>query len=74
MTASVAAPKAPPTLRKAMVALAVLGFATTLLTIGLALVPAEDEPNKMLAVAKVVGLTLALVLAGAIVYAVSSKK
>jgi amino acid transporter len=50
------------------IAVALIGLCTTSLTIGLALVPAADEPNKALAVAKVAGLTLLLVLAGAAVY------
>ncbi|HEX4487134.1 MAG TPA: APC family permease [Terriglobales bacterium] len=45
-----------------------LGFATTLLTIGLSLVPAPEEPNKILAAAKVVGLTAVLLAGGAILY------
>jgi glutamate:GABA antiporter len=54
--------------RPVAVALAVLGFITTAISIGLALVPAADEPNKVLAVTKVAGLTVLLVLAGAVVY------
>jgi amino acid transporter len=46
----------------------VIGFLTTALSIGLALIPAEDEPNKGLAVTKVAGLTLLLVAGGALVY------
>jgi len=38
-------------------------------TIGLALIPAEDDPNKLLAVSKTAGLTLLLVATGALVYA-----
>jgi uncharacterized protein (TIGR03382 family) len=48
--------------------LGAVGFGVTAATIGLALVPAEDEPNKLLAVTKVAGLTALLVLAGAAVY------
>jgi hypothetical protein len=48
--------------------LGAVGFAVTAAAIGLALVPAEDEPNKMLAVTKVAGLTALLVLGGAAVY------
>jgi hypothetical protein len=48
--------------------LAALGFCTTAGSIGLAMVPAEDEPDKLLAVTKVVGLTRVLVLVGAGVY------
>jgi amino acid transporter len=40
---------------------AVLGFTTTALCIVLSLVPPADEPNKPLAVAKILGLTVALV-------------
>lgn len=54
--------------RPAATALAGLGFATTLVSIGLALIPAEDEPNRILAVVKVAGLTLLLVAGGTLVY------
>lgn len=56
------------------VALATLGFAVTLGTIVLALIPAEDEPNKVLAVTKVAGLTLVLVAGGALVYLVNVRR
>lgn len=55
--------------KPAAIALATLGLITTLVSIGLSLVPADDEPNKALAVIKVAGLSLLLVLAGAAVYA-----
>jgi hypothetical protein len=45
-----------------------LGFCATAATIGLALIPAEDEANKALAVTKVAGLTGVLLLGGAAVY------
>jgi glutamate:GABA antiporter len=48
--------------------LASVGFCVTAAAIVLALVPAEDEPNKALAVTKVAGLTALLVLGGAAVY------
>ena len=54
--------------RPVAVALAALGFAVTTVSIGLALIPAEDEPNKVLAVTKVAGLTILLVAGGALVY------
>ena len=54
--------------RGVAILLAIVGFCTTTLTIGLALIPAPDEPNKALAVTKVAGLTLLLVLAGGVVY------
>jgi len=50
-------------------AVAALGFLTTAVSIVLACVPADDEPRKMLAVVKVVGSSLALVLIGVGVYA-----
>jgi len=45
-----------------------LGFVTTGLTIALSLIPPPDEPNKLLALFKVVGGTGALVLVGAGIY------
>jgi hypothetical protein len=48
--------------------LAGTGFVTTVVSIGLALIPAADEPNKILAITKVAGLTILLVTAGALVY------
>ncbi len=49
-------------------ALAVLGFVVTAVSIVLACVPPDDEPNKVLAVVKVVGSSAALVGIGAVVY------
>jgi glutamate:GABA antiporter len=54
--------------RPVAVTLAGLGLASTILSMGLALIPAEDDPNKLLAVSKVAGLTLLLVAAGGLVY------
>jgi glutamate:GABA antiporter len=54
--------------RPVALVLAALGFVTTAVAIGLALVPGEDEPNKALAVIKVAGMTLALLALGALVY------
>jgi glutamate:GABA antiporter len=54
--------------RPAATSLALLGFAVTSVAIVLALIPAADEPNKPLAVAKVAGLTLMLVGIGTLVY------
>jgi amino acid transporter len=56
------------------VALATLGFAVTLGSIVLALIPAGDEPNKAVAVTKVAGLTLVLVAGGALVYLVNVRR
>jgi glutamate:GABA antiporter len=48
-----------------------LGFLTTAISVVLSLIPAPDEPNKMLAFIKVVGFTAALVGCGVIVYAIA---
>jgi glutamate:GABA antiporter len=45
-----------------------IGIASTVLTILLSLVPAGDEANKPLAVAKVIGGTVVLVGAGVAVF------
>jgi amino acid transporter len=45
-----------------------LGFASTLITLALSLVPSADEVNKSLAVAKVVGGMFVLVGAGVVVF------
>jgi amino acid transporter len=47
---------------------AVVGFLTTTATIGLSLIPQPGEPNKLLAVIKIVGLSGLLVLVGAWIY------
>jgi hypothetical protein len=47
---------------------ATVGFLTTGLTIVLSLIPQPDEPNKPLALFKIVGGTGALVLIGAWIY------
>ena len=56
------------------ISLAVVGFTTTTAAIFLSLVPAADEPNKPLAVAKVLGLTLILLVVGAGFYASSRSR
>jgi amino acid transporter len=56
------------------VALGAIGFTTTSISIGLALIPAADEANKLLAVSKVAGLTLLLLVAGSVVYLAGKKK
>jgi amino acid transporter len=55
-------------------ALASLGFAVTVISIVLACIPADEEPNKMLAVVKVVGSSLALVGIGAAVYILGRRR
>jgi glutamate:GABA antiporter len=54
--------------RPVATALGGLGFCVTAAAIVLALVPAEDEPNKLLAVTKVAGLTALLFLGGTALY------
>jgi amino acid transporter len=54
--------------RFAAIAVGVVGFSTTAISIGLAVLPASDEPNKPLAVIKIVGLTLALLALGIALY------
>lgn len=56
------------------IALASIGFATTTISIGLAMLPAEDEPNKPLAVIKIVGLTAAMVAVGVGLYVLGNRK
>jgi glutamate:GABA antiporter len=50
------------------IGLASVGIASTTLAILLATLPPADEPNKALAVAKIIGLTVVLLGAGAIIY------
>jgi amino acid transporter len=51
------------------IALATVGFTVTTAAIFLSLIPAADEPNKLLAVVKIVGLTAILLVVGAALYA-----
>jgi amino acid transporter len=54
--------------RPAAILLASTGFIVTAVSIVLACIPPDDEPNKMLAVVKVVGSSAFLVAIGAVVY------
>jgi hypothetical protein len=45
-----------------------LGFLTTVISIILAAIPAEDDPNKWLAVSKTLGLTAIMIGIGAALY------
>lgn len=56
------------------IALASLGFIVTAVSIVLACVPPDAEPNKALAVVKVVGLSLLLLGVGALVYAAGRRR
>jgi amino acid transporter len=51
------------------ITLAAMGFLTTVAAIVLACVPSDDEPNKMLAVVKIVGASIVLVAIGFGIYA-----
>jgi amino acid transporter len=53
---------------------AALGFVTTTLTIVLSLIPQPDEPNKPLALFKIVGGTGALLLVGVWLYAAGKRR
>src|SRR6202795_531363 len=54
--------------RPVAIFLGVVGFTTTLITIAFSLVPAEDEPHKLFAVAKIVVLTALLLAMGSFVF------
>jgi glutamate:GABA antiporter len=56
------------------IAVAALGFTVTAISIVLACIPPDDEPNKALAVGKVVGASVALVAVGAVVYLIGNRK
>jgi glutamate:GABA antiporter len=59
--------------RYTIVAAALLGLGTTMGAIILAVVPRPDEPNKVLAVIKIVGMT-AVMLAGGVAIYVGGKR
>ena len=54
--------------------LAAVGFVTTAISIVLACIPAAEEPNKALAVAKVVGLSIVLLAIGATIYVAGRRR
>jgi hypothetical protein len=54
--------------------LASLGLASTAATIVLAVIPGSDEPNKPLAIAKVLGATFVLIGAGVAVFLAAQRK
>ena len=56
------------------IALGLLGLASTIATIGLSAIPSDDEPNKPLALVKVVGGTLVMVAAGVGMYLIGRYK
>jgi glutamate:GABA antiporter len=60
--------------RPVAIALAVIGFLSTGLTIVLSVIPGEDEPNKLLAVAKVLVSTAILIGVGVIIFIAAERK
>jgi amino acid transporter len=60
--------------RPVAIAVASLGFIVTAVSIVLACIPADEEPNKILAVVKVVGASVALIGIGVVVYAVGRRR
>lgn len=60
--------------RPVAVGIGAIGLVVTTLAIGLAIIPAADEPNKPLAVVKVVGLTAVLICSGWAVFANARRK
>jgi amino acid transporter len=60
--------------RRVAVLLAILGLITTSITICLSVLPSDDEPNKTLAVIKIVGMTFVLLAAGVAVYAAGKRR
>jgi len=60
--------------RHAAVVLAAIGFVVTAISIVLACIPPDEEPNKMFAVVKVVGLSGVLVAVGIVVYLLGRRR
>ncbi len=60
--------------RPTAVALSTLGFVTTAMTIVLSVIPADEQPDKVFAVAKVLLSTLVLVGSGVVVFAIARRK
>jgi len=60
--------------RTVAIALAWIGMASTVITIGLSVVPEDSEPNKPLAVFKTVGMTAILIAVGVLVYALGRRR
>ncbi len=54
--------------------MAIVGFITTALTIALSLIPQPDEPNKPLALLKIVGGTAVLILLGVWIYMAGKRR
>lgn len=63
-----------PGRRPVAILLSVIGFATTLLAIVMALMPPPDEVNKILASVKLVGLTVILLALGTVLFYMARKR
>jgi len=59
---------------RAAVVVSIVGFTTTLTTIIFSLIPAPDEPNKLLELVKVAGLTAVLVAVGASLFMAGKRR
>jgi len=57
--------------RPVAIALATLGLASTVVTIVLSTIPADDDPHPALAVVKIIGLTVVLIGGGVVVFAIA---
>lgn len=60
--------------RRVATVLGVVGFMTTSVSIVLACIPSVDEPHQVLAVTKVLGLSVVMVAAGVAVYALGGRR
>ena len=60
--------------RPAATTLGALGFMATLVTIVFSVIPAADEPHKLLAVAKIVGLTALLLAVGVLLFVLGKSR
>ncbi len=60
--------------RPVAILLASVGLFSTVVTIGLSLVPENDEPNPALAIVKTVGMTLVVLGSGVVTYAVGKRR
>jgi glutamate:GABA antiporter len=56
------------------IGLAIMGLTTTGITICLSVLPSDDEPNKTLAIVKVVGMTIVLLAVGIANYVVGKRR
>jgi amino acid transporter len=60
--------------KRVAIPLAILGLITTSITICLSVLPSDDEPNKPLAVIKIVGMTFVLLAAGVVIYVIGKRR